>query len=40
MFLDLTLPAVFMPIRSRNVFNPRAHEYFHPFGKHLLKIRC
>lgn len=31
--LDLCLPAVFMPFRSGNVFNPRAYRYFHSIGK-------
>ncbi len=31
---DFCLPAVFMPFKSANsVFNPRAHQYFHPSGK-------
>jgi hypothetical protein len=30
---DICLPAVFMPYKStNNVFNPRAHQYFHPSG--------
>ncbi|CAF1217839.1 unnamed protein product [Rotaria sp. Silwood1] len=29
---DLCLPAVFMPFRSGNVFNPRAYQYFHSIG--------
>ncbi|CAF1243358.1 unnamed protein product [Adineta ricciae] len=29
---DLCLPAVFMPFRSGNVFNPRAYRCFHPTG--------
>jgi hypothetical protein len=32
-FIDLCLPAVFMPFRSGNVINPRAYQYFHPVGK-------
>lgn len=29
---DLCLPAVFMPFRSGNIFNPRAYRYFHHIG--------
>ncbi|CAF0863658.1 unnamed protein product [Rotaria sordida] len=29
---DLCLPAVFMPFRSGNVFNPRAYQFFHSIG--------
>nr|XP_039254120.1 LOW QUALITY PROTEIN: uncharacterized protein LOC120331142 [Styela clava] len=29
---DVSLPAVFMPSRTGNVYNPRAHLYFHPTG--------
>jgi hypothetical protein len=30
---DLCLPAVFMPYKSpNNIYNPRAHQYFHPSG--------
>jgi hypothetical protein len=30
---DFCLPAVFMPYKSpNNVYNPRAHQYFHPNG--------
>jgi hypothetical protein len=32
-FIDLCLPAVFMPFRSGNVINPRAYQFFHPVGK-------
>jgi hypothetical protein len=32
-FIDLCLPAVFMPFRSGNIFNPRAYQFFHPVGK-------
>jgi hypothetical protein len=34
MLIDLCLPAVFMPFRSGNVFNPRAYQFFHPVGKY------
>ena len=35
-FEDFCLPAVFMPYKSPgNVFNPRAHQYFHPTGNCL-----
>lgn len=30
--IDLCLPAVFMPFRSGNVFNPRAYRFFHHVG--------
>jgi hypothetical protein len=33
-FIDLCLPAVFMPFRSGNVFNPRAYQFFHSVGKY------
>ena len=34
---DFCLPAVFMPFKSANsVFNPRAHQYFHPSGKFII----
>ncbi|CAF0832105.1 unnamed protein product [Didymodactylos carnosus] len=29
---DLCLPAVFMPFRSGNVYNPRAYRFFHHIG--------
>ncbi|KAK7503175.1 hypothetical protein BaRGS_00005440 [Batillaria attramentaria] len=29
---DVSLPALFMPVRTGNIFNPRAHQYFHPTG--------
>ncbi|KAL5009495.1 hypothetical protein ScPMuIL_011800 [Solemya velum] len=29
---DVSLPALFMPFKTGNVFNPRAHLYFHPTG--------
>lgn len=35
--LDLCLPAVFMPFRSGNVFNPRAYRFFHSIGKSPLE---
>ena len=31
--IDLCLPAVFMPFRSGNVFNPRAYRFFHHIGQ-------
>ena len=34
---DVSLPALFMPTKMNAVFNPRAHQYFHPTGK--LSIR-
>ncbi|XP_070536490.1 uncharacterized protein [Ptychodera flava] len=29
---DVCLPAVFMPSRTGQLYNPRAHHYFHPSG--------
>ncbi|XP_077994799.1 uncharacterized protein LOC144448429 [Glandiceps talaboti] len=29
---DVCLPAVFMPTRTGQLYNPRAHHYFHPSG--------
>ncbi|XP_005097136.1 uncharacterized protein LOC101862724 isoform X2 [Aplysia californica] len=29
---DVSLPALFMPYKSGNIYNPRAHQYFHPTG--------
>eukprot|EP00057_Strongylocentrotus_purpuratus_P003170 XP_003726083.1 PREDICTED: uncharacterized protein LOC100892708 [Strongylocentrotus purpuratus] len=29
---DISLPAVFMPTRTGQLYNPRAHHYFHPTG--------
>ncbi|PVD29205.1 hypothetical protein C0Q70_11802 [Pomacea canaliculata] len=29
---DVSLPALFMPLKTGNIFNPRAHQYFHPTG--------
>ena len=31
-FPDVSLPALFMPFTRGTVFNPRAHQYFHPTG--------
>ena len=38
---DFCLPAVFMPYKAtNNIFNPKAHQYFHPSGKiFLFKIK-
>jgi hypothetical protein len=37
--LDFCLPAVFMPYKtSNNVFNPKAHQYFHPSGYTDLRL--
>ena len=31
---DVNLPALFMPHRSSSgIYNPRAHQYFHPGGE-------
>ncbi|XP_071114202.1 uncharacterized protein [Haliotis cracherodii] len=35
---DVSLPALFMPFRSGTVFNPRAHQYFHPTGSTDLRL--
>lgn len=38
-FDDFCFPAVFMPYKSpNNVFNPRAHQYFHPSGSNDLRL--
>lgn len=37
--IDLCLPAVFMPFRSGNVFNPRAYRFFHHVGTCNLHIQ-
>lgn len=29
---DVSLPALFMPFKTGTIFNPRAHQYFHPTG--------
>ena len=38
LFTDVSLPAVFMPNKSNNmnIFNPRAHNYFHTAGQYIL----
>ena len=36
LFSDVSLPALFMPFHRGTVFNPRAHQYFHPTGKSKL----
>lgn len=35
MSTDVSLPAVFMPSRGTNIniYNPRAHDYFHAMGE-------
>ena len=35
---DISLPAVFMPTKTRdlNIYNSRAHQYFHATGKLLF----
>ncbi|XP_064617866.1 uncharacterized protein LOC135481989 isoform X2 [Liolophura sinensis] len=35
---DVSLPALFMPFRTGNVFNPRAHQYFHPKGSSHMRL--
>jgi hypothetical protein len=37
---DVSLPAVFMPtkVRDLNVYNPRAHQYFHATGSSRVRL--
>ncbi|XP_060085801.1 protein piccolo-like [Ylistrum balloti] len=35
---DVSLPALFMPYKRGTVFNPRAHQYFHPNGSSDLRL--
>lgn len=35
---DVSLPAVFMPFKSGTIFNPRAHQYFHPPGSNEMRL--
>ncbi|GFS13776.1 histone-lysine N-methyltransferase SETD1B-A-like [Elysia marginata] len=35
---DVSLPALFMPFKSGNIFNPRAHQYFHPTGATEVRL--
>ncbi|XP_053396911.1 uncharacterized protein LOC123552816 isoform X2 [Mercenaria mercenaria] len=35
---DVSLPALFMPFQRGSVFNPRAHQYFHPTGSTELRL--
>ncbi|XP_050390798.2 uncharacterized protein LOC126809962 [Patella vulgata] len=35
---DVSLPALFMPYKTGNVYNPRAHQYFHPTGSTDLRL--
>ncbi|KAK7108804.1 uncharacterized protein [Littorina saxatilis] len=35
---DVCLPALFMPTKTGNVFNPRAHQYFHPTGTTEVRL--
>ncbi|XP_059166381.1 uncharacterized protein LOC131948723 isoform X2 [Physella acuta] len=35
---DVSLPALFMPYKRGNVFNPRAHQYFHPSGSTEVRL--
>ncbi|CAG5134133.1 unnamed protein product, partial [Candidula unifasciata] len=35
---DVTLPALFMPFKMGNVYNPRAHHYFHPTGNTDVRL--
>ena len=32
---DVCLPALYMPTPLRHTYTPRAHQYFHPSGKHV-----
>lgn len=36
--LDLCLPAIFMPFRSGNIYNPKAYQYSHPIGKYYNEL--
>ncbi|ESP03993.1 hypothetical protein LOTGIDRAFT_156597 [Lottia gigantea] len=35
---DVSLPALFMPYKTGNVYNPRAHQYFHPTGSQDMRL--
>ncbi|KAH3736148.1 hypothetical protein DPMN_042710 [Dreissena polymorpha] len=35
---DVSLPALFMPFQRGSVFNPRAHQYFHPTGSTDIRL--
>ncbi|CAL1543054.1 unnamed protein product [Lymnaea stagnalis] len=35
---DVSLPALFMPYKRGNVYNPRAHQYFHPTGATEVRL--
>ncbi|OWF37664.1 titin-like isoform X2 [Mizuhopecten yessoensis] len=35
---EVSLPALFMPYKRGTVFNPRAHQYFHPNGSSDLRL--
>ncbi|XP_041354259.1 uncharacterized protein LOC121372068 [Gigantopelta aegis] len=35
---DVSLPALFMPFKTGTIFNPRAHQYFHPTGSTDLRL--
>ncbi|XP_061169238.1 titin-like isoform X2 [Saccostrea echinata] len=37
---DVSLPALFMPTKTNNatIYNPRAHQYFHPTGSTDLRL--
>jgi len=35
-FSDVSLPALFMPFKTGTIFNPRAHQYFHPTGNYTV----
>lgn len=35
---DVSLPALFMPTKTGNIFNPRAHQYFHPTGSTEMRL--
>lgn len=40
---DVSLPALFMPTENKKaaIYNPRAHQYFHPTGTlNLLTEYC
>uniref|UniRef100_A0A2C9LC74 Uncharacterized protein n=1 Tax=Biomphalaria glabrata TaxID=6526 RepID=A0A2C9LC74_BIOGL len=35
---DVSLPALFMPYKRGNIYNPRAHQYFHPTGASEVRL--
>ncbi|KAH9500627.1 hypothetical protein Btru_077157 [Bulinus truncatus] len=35
---DVSLPALFMPYKRGNIYNPRAYQYFHPTGTSDIRL--